>query len=86
VFLVTVPIGLLVLALVPKAMAADRPAATRQPDLPGLFAAIRAACLVVGRRCPDTGRTGPGGCSAAWQSRRVPLSRALLAAREASDA
>jgi MFS family permease len=48
VFLVNVPIGLLVLALVPRVMAADPPTGTRRLDLPGLLVAIPAVCLIVG--------------------------------------
>jgi len=47
VFLVNVPIGLTVLALVPRVVPADAPAGTRRLDLPGLSIAIPAVCLIV---------------------------------------
>jgi len=48
VFLVNVPIGLLVLALVPRVMPADAPSGTRRLDIPGLLVAVSAVCLIVG--------------------------------------
>ena len=47
VFLVNVPIGLAVLALVPRVMPADTPAGTRRLDLPGLFIAVPSVFLIV---------------------------------------
>src|ERR1700729_4192933 len=47
VFLVNVPIGLAVLLLLPRVMPADAPGRTRRLDLPGLFVAVPAVCLVV---------------------------------------
>ncbi len=47
VFLVNVPIGLAVLALVPKVMPGDTPAGTRRLDLAGLLVAVPAVCLLV---------------------------------------
>jgi MFS family permease len=47
VFLVNVPIGLAVLALLPRVMPADAPGRTRRLDLPGLLVAVPAVCLVV---------------------------------------
>jgi MFS family permease len=47
VFLVNVPIGLGVLALVPRVMPADAPAGTRRLDLPGLFIAVPSVFLIV---------------------------------------
>ena len=47
VFLVNVPIGLLVLVLLPRVMPADVPGRTRRLDLPGLLVAVPAVCLVV---------------------------------------
>lgn len=47
VFLVNVPIGLAVLALVPRVLSADAPAGTRRLDLPGLLVAVPAVCLIV---------------------------------------
>jgi MFS family permease len=47
VFLVNVPIGLAVLALLPRVMPADAPGGTRRLDLPGLAIAVPAVCLVV---------------------------------------
>jgi MFS family permease len=47
VFLVNVPIGLAVLALVPRVMPADAPAGTRRLDLPGLFIAVPSVFLIV---------------------------------------
>jgi MFS family permease len=46
VFLVNVPIGLAVLALVPRVMPADLPARGRRLDLPGLAVAVPATCLI----------------------------------------
>src|SRR6202042_2677362 len=46
VFLVNVPIGLAVLLLLPRVMPADAPGRTRRLDLPGLFVAVPAVCLV----------------------------------------
>ena len=47
VFLVNVPIGLAVLALVPRVVPADRPSGARRLDLPGLAVAVPAVCLIV---------------------------------------
>src|SRR5579859_2592418 len=47
VFLVNVPIGLVVLALVPRAVPADRPSGTRRLDLAGLAIAVPAVFLIV---------------------------------------
>jgi MFS family permease len=47
VFLVNVPIGLLVLALVPRAVPADQPTGSRRLDLAGLAIAVPAVFLVV---------------------------------------
>jgi MFS family permease len=47
VFLVNVPIGLAVLALLPRAMPADTPSGARQLDLAGLAVAAPAVCLLV---------------------------------------
>ena len=47
VFLVNVPIGLAVLALVPRVVPADPPAGTRRLDLPGLAVAVPAVFLIV---------------------------------------
>jgi MFS family permease len=47
VFLVNVPIGLAVLALVPRLVPADQPAGTRRLDLAGLAIAVPAVFLVV---------------------------------------
>ncbi len=68
VFLVNVPIGLLVLALVPKVMPADPPAGTRRLDLRGLLVAIPAVCLIVGPVMLGHQENWPGwllGCIAA---------------------
>lgn len=47
VFLVNVPIGLLVLAMVPRVVPADRPSGTRRLDLVGLVIAVPAVFLIV---------------------------------------
>jgi MFS family permease len=47
VFLVNVPIGLALLAFVPRVVPADTPAATRRLDLRGLCVAVPAVCLIV---------------------------------------
>ena len=47
VFLVNVPIGLVVLALVPRVVPADRPSGTRRLDLAGLAIAVPAVFLIV---------------------------------------
>jgi MFS family permease len=47
VFLVNVPIGLLVLALVPRVVPADTPSASRRLDLAGLSVAVPAVFLLV---------------------------------------
>ncbi len=47
VFLVNVPIGLVVLALVPRAVPADRPSGTRRLDLAGLAIAVPAVFAIV---------------------------------------
>ena len=47
VFLVNVPIGLLVLALVPRVVQRDEPTGTRRLDLPGLGIAVPAVFLIV---------------------------------------
>jgi MFS family permease len=47
VFLVNVPIGLAVLALVPRVVPADTPTGTRRLDLLGLCVAVPAVCLIV---------------------------------------
>ncbi len=68
VFLVNVPIGLLVLALVPRVMPADAPAGTRRLDVPGLLVAVPAVCLIVGPLMLGHQENWPGwllGCIAA---------------------
>ena len=47
VFLVNVPVGLAVLAALPRVMPPDQPARSRHLDLPGLAIAVPAVCLVV---------------------------------------
>jgi MFS family permease len=47
VFLVNMPIGVLVMVLLPRVMPADVPGRTRRLDLPGLLVAVPAVCLVV---------------------------------------
>jgi MFS family permease len=47
VFLVNVPIGLAVLALVPRVVPTDQPSRGRRVDVPGLAVAAPAVCLIV---------------------------------------
>ena len=47
VFLVNVPIGIAVVALVPRIVPADRPSASRQLDITGLIVAATAVCAIV---------------------------------------
>jgi MFS family permease len=68
VFLVNVPIGLLVLALVPRVVPADVPAGTRRLDLPGLLLVVPAGCLIVAPLILGHQENWPGwllGCIAA---------------------
>ena len=68
VFLVNVPIGLVVLALVPKVVTADVPSGARRLDLPGLAVAVPAVRLIVAPMMLGHQENWPGwllGCIAA---------------------
>jgi MFS family permease len=86
VFLVNVPIGLLVLVLVPRVMPADAPAGTRRLDITGLLVAVPAVCLIVGPLMLGHQENWPGwllGCMVAGLALAAvfPLAERWVAAR-----